>query len=145
MLCYGSKTHLRTLIRPLRKTNTLYCLHTLAAKRSVAAISQLPPQTQQAKELDNNNNNNNLNVIDFFHPSLTSTPFHYTLNLGVSGHPKKGKILETQQDEVIYSSIQVGDDAYFKRHDALGVADGVGGWRTHTGKYNSCLLLLIYI
>ncbi|KAI8081863.1 phosphatase 2C-like domain-containing protein [Gilbertella persicaria] len=27
-----------------------------------------------------------------------------------------------------YYSIQIGEDAYFRRSDALGVADGVGGW-----------------
>ncbi|EIE90619.1 hypothetical protein RO3G_15330 [Rhizopus delemar RA 99-880] len=75
---------------------------------------------------------NNLNVIDFFHPSLSSNSYRYTLQLGVSGYPKRGKVVESQ-DDGIYSSVQVGDDAYFKRHDALGIADGVGGWRTHAG------------
>ncbi|CAO3669239.1 unnamed protein product [Rhizopus stolonifer] len=74
---------------------------------------------------------NNLNVIDFYHPSLSHNAHRYTLQMGVSGYPKKDKVVETQ--EGIYSSVQVGDDAYFKRHDALGVADGVGGWRTHAG------------
>ncbi|KAK3838405.1 MAG: phosphatase 2C-like domain-containing protein, partial [Linnemannia elongata] len=31
-------------------------------------------------------------------------------------------------------SVQVGEDSYFRRHDALGVADGVGGWSGTTGK-----------
>lgn len=30
-------------------------------------------------------------------------------------------------------SIQVGEDAYFMRADALGVSDGVGGWSQHKG------------
>ncbi|KAG0737456.1 hypothetical protein G6F57_010716 [Rhizopus arrhizus] len=89
------------------------------AKRSTATASQ-----ERVR--------NNLNVIDFFHPSLSSNSYRYTLQLGVSGYPKRGKVVESQ-DDGIYSSVQVGDDAYFKRHDALGIADGVGGWRTHAG------------
>jgi hypothetical protein len=113
----------RQFIQPLA------CIHTFAAKRSVAAVSpQERPRT-------------NLNVIDFFHPSLSSTLFHYTLNLGVSGYPKSGKPIEPPDDLNIYSSVQVGDDAYFKRQDSLGVADGVGGWRSHKG---IVLLLGIY-
>lgn len=114
------KSNSRKLLRPLISRCSF---QTFSSSRSaVAAYQQEGPRT-------------NLNVIDFFHPSLSSTLFHYTLNLGVSGYPKSGKIpSETQQqDDVIYSSTQVGDDAYFKRQDALGVADGVGGWRTHKG------------
>ncbi|ORE16403.1 protein serine/threonine phosphatase 2C [Rhizopus microsporus] len=90
------------------------------ARRSIATVSQEKTR------------NNNLNVIDFFHPSLSSILYRYSLRLGVSGYPKRGKTVESQDDGV-YTSSQVGDDAYFKRHDALGVADGVGGWRTHAG------------
>ncbi|CAO3586668.1 unnamed protein product [Absidia cylindrospora] len=77
----------------------------------------------------------NLNVIDFFDPDLaTSTPLNYTLKYGVSGHAKAGKPVNNPlQDDGIYTSVQVGDDAYFVRNDSLGVSDGVGGWRTHTG------------
>ncbi|KAI8393380.1 phosphatase 2C-like domain-containing protein [Radiomyces spectabilis] len=76
----------------------------------------------------------NLNVIDFYHASLSSSPHHYAFKLGVSGYPKKGKVIEPiTQDDAIYTSVQVGDDAYFQRRDALGVADGVGGWRKHAG------------
>ncbi|KAI8343383.1 hypothetical protein BC941DRAFT_411212 [Chlamydoabsidia padenii] len=74
----------------------------------------------------------NLNLIDFFDPDLaTSTPHNYTLKYGVSGHAKAGKVVATDddsdQDAGIYTSIQVGDDAYFVRNDSLGVSDGVGG------------------
>lgn len=107
--------HSRRLIYPI-----ISALHTMTPRRSVAALS--PPEKIRT----------NLNVIDFFHPSLSSTPFRYTLSLGVSGYPKSGKQPE-RLDDNIYSSVSVGDDAYFKRQDALGVADGVGGWRTHKG------------
>lgn len=79
----------------------------------------------------------NLNVIDFFDPALnTSTPHYYSFLYGAAGFPKSGKVLlPTPQEDAIYSSIQVGDDAYFQRPDALGVADGVGGWRSHKGNF----------
>lgn len=97
--------------------------HTVTTSRSIAAVSS------QEKT------RSNLNVIDFFHPSLSSSLFQYTLNFGVSGYPKRGKPTEQpDEQQPVYSSVQVGDDAYFKRHDALGVADGVGGWCTHKGK-----------
>lgn len=127
--------HAKRFARPVLAT---CAIHTCAAKRSVAAMSpQEKPRT-------------NLNVIDFFHPSLSSTLFHYTLNLGVSGYPKAGKPVEQTDDLNIYSSVQVGDDAYFKRQDALGVADGVGGWRSHKGElcvclYDSMVYLLLFL
>ncbi|KAI9320762.1 phosphatase 2C-like domain-containing protein [Dichotomocladium elegans] len=76
----------------------------------------------------------NLNVIDFFDPALAPSPPYYTLQHGSTGYAKRDKAaLTTNKGDDIYSSIQVGDDSYFKRHDALGVADGVGGWRKHPG------------
>ncbi|KAL1936149.1 hypothetical protein VTP01DRAFT_283 [Rhizomucor pusillus] len=90
-------------------------------RRSAAAISQSAARS-------------NLNVIDFFDPSLGSTPQYYMFQHGASGFPKSGKeSMTTPQEDAIYTSVQVGDDAYFQRYDALGVADGVGGWRSHTG------------
>lgn len=40
---------------------------------------------------------------------------------------------ETRIDVEALRSVQVGEDAYFLRSDALGVADGVGGWATRPG------------
>ncbi|ORZ17918.1 phosphatase 2C-like domain-containing protein [Absidia repens] len=95
---------------------------------SAAALSQQQEKTRS-----------HLNMIDFFDPDLAdaaaaSRPKHnYTLKYGVSGYAKAGKVVEYPQDDDIYTSTQVGDDAYFLRSDSLGVSDGVGGWRTHTG------------
>ncbi|KAI9486881.1 MAG: phosphatase 2C-like domain-containing protein [Benjaminiella poitrasii] len=123
MLLYRHYVSISKQLQQFIQPSTVSLLHTYAAKRSVAAITQ-----QQEKP------RNNLNVIDFFHPSLSPTLFHYTLNLGVSGFPKREKsVTEQSSDHNIYSSFQIGDDAYFKRSDALGVADGVGGWRAHKG------------
>ncbi|KAG8938636.1 hypothetical protein FRC04_008134 [Tulasnella sp. 424] len=45
----------------------------------------------------------------------------------------------SKEDPAAYSlAVQVGEDAYFLRPDALGVADGVGGWK-HKGESNSAL------
>jgi hypothetical protein len=84
--------------------------------------------SQQQQEKDRSH----LNVIDFFDPDLlaatTYRPKHnYTLKYGVSGYPKAGKMVDYAQDDGIYTSVQVGDDAYFLRSDGLGVSDGVGG------------------
>ncbi|KAI8059868.1 phosphatase 2C-like domain-containing protein [Gongronella butleri] len=76
----------------------------------------------------------NLALIDFFDPDLSRPPLHFTLSCGIAGFPKAGKpVDEHDSDASIYTSYQIGDDAYFQRKDALGVADGVGGWRSHTG------------
>ncbi|KAI7862737.1 phosphatase 2C-like domain-containing protein [Spinellus fusiger] len=78
----------------------------------------------------------NLSLIDFFDPALSSLPRTFTFLHGVSGYAKKNheKTAVTQpQEETLYLSAQYGDDAYFRRNDALGVADGVGGWKTRSG------------
>ncbi|KAI9496170.1 phosphatase 2C-like domain-containing protein [Zychaea mexicana] len=93
-------------------------------RRSAAVISQQEKLAARS----------NLNVIDFFDPALASQPPYFTLKHGAAGYAKSDKKPTTSpQEDAIYSSIQIGDDAYFKRHDALGVADGVGGWRKHAG------------
>ncbi|CDS07785.1 hypothetical protein LRAMOSA01734 [Lichtheimia ramosa] len=68
-----------------------------------------------------------LNVINFFDPALAPAPPYYTLNHGASGFAKSDKApTSTPEEDALYTSVQVGDDAYFLRRDALGVADGVG-------------------
>lgn len=70
-----------------------------------------------------------LTMIDFFGPDLTThlPALNYTLKYGVSGYAKAGKTLDETGQEGVYTSVQVGDDAYFLRNDSLGVSDGVGG------------------
>ncbi|KAJ7663857.1 hypothetical protein DFH06DRAFT_1471007 [Mycena polygramma] len=57
----------------------------------------------------------------------------YTLDVGAYGIPKRGHRVralhthaEVQTDAPL--AVQVGEDAYFVRENAMGVADGVGGW-----------------
>lgn len=89
---------------------------------------------------------------------LTADAHKYTLDVGAYGIPKKHPH-STQQRSLAYNtsngfagsssrafhstassaptdgelvSVQVGEDAYFIRSDALGVADGVGGWEARS-------------
>ncbi|KAJ7147597.1 hypothetical protein C8R43DRAFT_831118, partial [Mycena crocata] len=61
----------------------------------------------------------------------------YTLDVGAYGIPKRGHrgvrglVGATQQGQERTDAplaVQVGEDAYFVRENAMGVADGVGGW-----------------
>ncbi|KAF7363560.1 Protein phosphatase [Mycena sanguinolenta] len=54
----------------------------------------------------------------------------YTLEVGAYGIPKRGhrvRSLHTHTTDAPLA-VQVGEDAYFVRDNAMGVADGVGGW-----------------
>ncbi|KAJ7230463.1 hypothetical protein GGX14DRAFT_583347 [Mycena pura] len=54
----------------------------------------------------------------------------YTLDIGAYGIPKRGhsvRVLHTSPTDAPLA-VQVGEDAYFVRENAMGVADGVGGW-----------------
>jgi serine/threonine protein phosphatase PrpC len=54
-----------------------------------------------------------------------------------AGHAKKTTRVQNMPPFDFLSGA-FGEDAYFRRHDALGVADGVGGWR-NTANANSAL------
>ncbi|KAF9202483.1 hypothetical protein BGZ49_007356 [Haplosporangium sp. Z 27] len=71
----------------------------------------------------------------FFDKPFQNTRHNYVFAHGASGfakHPGKAPTLTPEEDRA-YCSVQVGEDSYFRRHDALGVADGVGGWSNTTG------------
>ncbi|KAI9314929.1 phosphatase 2C-like domain-containing protein [Dichotomocladium elegans] len=69
-----------------------------------------------------------LPLFDFF--AATKPKPSYQFTYGATGFAKRGR--PTHHDsslvEECYRSVQVGEDAYIVRSDALGVADGVGGW-----------------
>lgn len=120
----------------LRRTLSLSSIQTHQrqwSKRSLLLLQLQQRNHYSAAAISQNEKaRSNLNLIDFFDPDLaTSTPHSYTLKYGVSGHAKAGKVLATDDDwnqgPGIYTSVQVGDDAYFVRSDSLGVSDGVGG------------------
>lgn len=56
-----------------------------------------------------------------------STPY-YRLLPAVHGLPKPRLRALPSTDDSLHFAHQIGEDAYFIRPDALGVADGVGGW-----------------
>jgi len=58
----------------------------------------------------------------------SNTRHNYTFLLGATGIPKNSNKIPLP-DKSDYLSVSVGDDAYFTRHDSIGVADGVGGWK----------------
>lgn len=62
---------------------------------------------------------------------------HGTCVAGRDGRVAKSLSKESTADEGSNQSVQVGEDAYFVRDNAMGVADGVGGWSRvrHPGKF----------
>ncbi|KAF4622016.1 hypothetical protein D9613_009171 [Agrocybe pediades] len=71
-----------------------------------------------------------------FSPSASETPrahkrqrLQYQLDVGAYGIPKH-RNFHTSTSTYPHSSlsVQVGEDAYFVRDNAMGIADGVGGW-----------------
>ena len=57
----------------------------------------------------------------------------YQLDVGAYGIPKRCRAVPSSRRhqspaEDVRLSVQVGEDAYFVRDNAMGVADGVGGW-----------------
>ncbi|KAG2226211.1 hypothetical protein INT45_003356 [Circinella minor] len=72
-----------------------------------------------------------LPLFDFF--ASTKPKPSYLFSAGATGFAKRRGTQQSQKQqydpfEQSYQSTQVGEDAYFIRSDALGVADGVGGW-----------------
>ncbi|KAH0580280.1 hypothetical protein H2248_001794 [Termitomyces sp. 'cryptogamus'] len=53
---------------------------------------------------------------------------HYRLDVGAYGIPKRPHRPLQPPSDPLHLAVQVGEDAYFIRGNALGVADGVGGW-----------------
>jgi hypothetical protein len=78
---------------------------------------------------------NPLSIVDYFDPAYIPHKPSYIFNHAASGFAKQGRtICISPEESNHYFSVQVGEDSYFKRYNALGVADGVGGWRNHSGK-----------
>ncbi|KAI9475796.1 MAG: phosphatase 2C-like domain-containing protein [Benjaminiella poitrasii] len=71
-----------------------------------------------------------LPLLDFFSKAYSKPAPSYIFAHGASGFAKRQRY--TTPDSVKngphYYSTQIGEDAYFRRSDAIGIADGVGGW-----------------
>lgn len=78
-----------------------------------------------------------LPLLNFFSKSYAKPVPSYIFAHGASGFAKRQRYttpdLNKNRNEHYYS-IQIGEDAYFRRSDAIGVADGVGGWQGVSGK-----------
>lgn len=75
-----------------------------------------------------------LPVFDFF--AQTKAKKSFVLGHGAAGFAKKRYTpVHTSTSHSSVSS-QVGEDAYFRRADAIGVADGIGGWSETAGNKN---------
>ena len=54
--------------------------------------------------------------------------------------------LRNSSNEEVNLAVQVGEDAYFITDNAMGVADGVGGWRNRSGTSQFVrLCIVIYL
>ncbi|KIK98394.1 hypothetical protein PAXRUDRAFT_134278 [Paxillus rubicundulus Ve08.2h10] len=78
------------------------------------------------------------------HPCIKRQRMRYHLDVGAYGIPKhakghiksgkgntsvdSGRPFQTTPTEDLSLAVQVGEDAYFVHENAMGVADGVGGW-----------------
>ncbi|KAF9931396.1 hypothetical protein FBU30_010325 [Linnemannia zychae] len=113
-------------------------IHTQAASSSNSLDQQHHnPRTPSVSKTNNTHSSSNqgLTPASFFDQPFQNTRHNYVFAHGASGYaknPNKGPVLTPEEDSA-YFSVQVGEDSYFRRHDALGVADGVGGWSGTTG------------
>lgn len=83
------------------------------------------------------------------HPRVKQHRVRYHLDVGAYGIPKHakkpvksgmasssvstGRLFHDAPAEDLSLAVQVGEDAYFIRENAMGVADGVGGWSRTRG------------
>lgn len=84
-----------------------------------------------------------LSVLDYLgDKTLEKAKPSYIFTHAATGFPKSGKRVVPVENDEKYASVQVGEDAYFRRYDSLGVADGVGGW---TGTTGMCSFVLYFV
>ncbi|KAI9497538.1 phosphatase 2C-like domain-containing protein [Zychaea mexicana] len=107
-----------------RKTHQtrLYYDYAIHRQQTATPLPSIPPSSYY---------HNQLPFFDFF--AATKPKPSYLFASGATGFAKRGRPQHNHYDptapsDSYYQSVQVGEDAYFVRSDALGVADGVGGW-----------------
>ncbi|KAI8330476.1 phosphatase 2C-like domain-containing protein [Chlamydoabsidia padenii] len=107
---------------PFRKTCIVEsCQHL----RSFAHTSNPSAEIAPSFDYSSSTTLKSLPLYDFF-ANVKPKPC-YRLSAGASGFAKR-RSQPQQHASVAYCGHQVGEDAYFVRHDALSVGDGVGGW-----------------
>ena len=93
--------------------------------------------------------NVSLSDVSDSHPRVKRHRLRYHLDVGAYGIPKHakkpvkpgmgsagvsaGRFFQDIPTEDLSLAVQVGEDAYFIRENAMGVADGVGGWSRTRG------------
>ncbi|CAG8711915.1 3062_t:CDS:2, partial [Acaulospora morrowiae] len=109
----------------------------LSKHRSI--IRTFKPNSKPRKFLETSSNLEPIasaHLLNFLERPFTSqNPF--LLTHGASGIAKHTDQLVSTPNNGKYFSVGCGEDAFFRRHDALGVADGVGGWRNVTPSRNA--------
>jgi hypothetical protein len=124
-------------------SNSLRSSSSSVAAATAASTKRAFSKTISPSAIINNNtkyNNNSLQqqkslpLFDFF--AQTKPRKSFTLGHGAAGFAKKRSNNTPVYTSSSHSSIsaQVGEDAYFRRADAIGVADGIGGWSDTAGK-----------
>lgn len=138
-----------------------YCpLYKQPSRRSFSSSSLIPAASPELQLPEQSHHlplshHKTLPLFDFFSKSYAKAIPSYIFAHGASGFAKSRNRYTTPDNKIRlhnehYYSIQIGEDAYFRRSDALGVADGVGGWAGVSGKnelHNQrkrCVVLKVY-
>ncbi|RUS29098.1 hypothetical protein BC938DRAFT_481062 [Jimgerdemannia flammicorona] len=95
------------------------------------AVLLSQPRHQDAQQAPSASNPSS--IFDFFDKAFPAPRKSYVFSHAATGFSKVGgkKLVSPKispEEDSKYCSMQVGEDSYFMRYDALGVADGVGGW-----------------
>ncbi|RUS13008.1 hypothetical protein BC937DRAFT_86500 [Endogone sp. FLAS-F59071] len=107
----------------------------------VSTIHATPPPALDFHNPISPSASNPSSIFDFFDKAFPTPRRSYVFSHAATGFPKVGgkkvasPVLSPEEDSKYYS-VQVGEDSYFRRYDALGVADGVGGWSGTTGEFH---------
>lgn len=129
-----------TAIRTCRSFST----SSIKSSASTKSLQTASPAFQLPEEqpIIHHNHHKSLPLLDFFSKSYAKPVPSYTFTHGASGFAKnrhryttpdnKTSIVNSNSEN--YYSIQIGEDAYFRRSDSLGIADGVGGFADTEGK-----------
>jgi hypothetical protein len=131
-----------------------------STKKSVAAVVALPTKHQQrtfSKSISPSALNNHHQMYEYtqLNTSIKSLPLFdffaqtkpqpsFKLGHGAAGFAKKRYNTAPVNTFSSYTSVsaQVGEDAYFRRSDAIGVADGIGGWSDTAGNKKKKFIII---
>ncbi|KAJ3217104.1 hypothetical protein HDU67_008481 [Dinochytrium kinnereticum] len=93
----------------------------MASVLASSDVSSIPPQAFAWFD-----KKNAMSISEMLEMVMPQTRPTFQFVHAVSGIPKNRMANIDASSQ--YSSVQIGEDAYFSRCDSMGVADGVGGW-----------------